>query len=468
MFSIVRKACFKQATTVFAIQRNGQLLRNLLGALLLVLLVAAVSGTVFAAKPVCGNGICEGNEPRTCKMDCESPPPPASGVESCGCEYGLPASEARAGHKYVRELIVAPGLPPTQYQVRLPDNYDVNATGGIPVLLYLHGWGGSYRSLPASVARHARANGYILVTPTGYGDGGPNSWNGFRSARLPICNSEEGYSEADCDAGPLASGMGVSTCVDINDDQFDNCYESCMDAYGNCPKWNGDDGIDNTWGAEFNGEYTCYWTTCLDSVAQIEAILNDIERDYCIDRSMVWVTGCSNGGMFVYELAKDARTSQRFAGYLPQVGSPHPGFEQYSSQSSVPPPRFFMGFWGTTDTTVPGIANFPIDSPEVALDTNFNGWLYMPARGITTQWAMMNGFLDLPLQYDASEYSSELDCRAWIDDQGADRAEIIECSFSGGHSCPGFGSMPQMMWDFARRHPNDNVSEPVCPGYSSD
>lgn len=38
------------------------------------------------------------------------------------------------------------------------------------------------------------------------------------------------------------------------------------------------------------------------------------------------VTGCSNGGMRVYELAKDARTRTSIAGFMPQVGSPHPGF----------------------------------------------------------------------------------------------------------------------------------------------
>lgn len=454
-----------QSSTILEMIRNRRLLHSILSASAIVLLVGLVSEPVFGAKPFCGNNVCEGNEPKTCPLDCESPPPPPTiGVESCGCGTGLPTSDAKAGRTYLRELNVDPDLPPTQYQIRLPSNYNINALGGIPVLLYLHGWGGSYRSLPASVARHAKANGYIVVSPTGYGDGGLNSWNGFRSARLPECDTKEGYSETDCDAGPLDSGpfSAPSTCVDIDNMQFNYCYDSCKDASGACPKWNGDNG-DNTWGSDFNGEYTCYWTTCLDSVAQIEAILNDIERDYCIDRSMVWVTGCSNGGMFVYELAKDARTSQRFAGYLPQVGSPHPGFEQYSTLALAPPPKFFMGFWGATDTTVPGRANFPSDSPEVALDTNFNGWLYMPARTITRQWATMNGFPDSPAPYDASEYASSLECDAWNDEQNADSGEIVECFFQGGHSCPGFGSMPQMMWDFAKRHPNENVPEATCP-----
>jgi poly(3-hydroxybutyrate) depolymerase len=198
-------------------------------------------------------------------------------------------------------------------------------------------------------------------------------------------------------------------------------------------------------------------------VGQIDALLDEIERDYCVDRSMIWVTGCSNGGMFVYELAKDKRTSGRFAGYLPQVGSPHPGFTQRNSLNPNPP-KFFMGFWGADDTTVPG-QKYQTDvfGEAVALDTNFNGWLYMTARSVTAQWAEMNGLSGDPAYHDASSYASGLDCHAWRSgDEGAE-AEIVECFFQGGHSCPGFGNMPQMMLDFAQRHPNGYITSEQCP-----
>ena len=100
-----------------------------------------------------------------------------------------------------------------------------------------------------------------MVTPAGYGDGGRNSWNGFRSALLPDCSSRPGYTASDCDAGPSASiGAAPSTCVDFDGSNHDYCYDSC----GTCPSWDGADGNDNTWSASFNGDYTCYWTTCLD------------------------------------------------------------------------------------------------------------------------------------------------------------------------------------------------------------
>ncbi|MDH3768951.1 MAG: hypothetical protein OES99_10930, partial [Gammaproteobacteria bacterium] len=304
-----------------------------------LLLLFGFSSHALAAKPVCGNFVCEGNEARTCPADCDAPPPPPppppTGTESCGCGTGLSGSQAAAGRRYFRELVVGSN-PVTKYEVRLPSNYDVSKTGGHPVLLYLHGWGGNERSLPAPFARHGKNHGYLIVTPRGYGDGGNNSWNGFRSARLNEC--PVGHTAQDCNAGPAQS---PSTCVDIDGAQHNYCYDSCKDNNGECPKWDGANGNSNTFGASFDGDYTCYWTTCLDSVAQIEALLNELESLYCIDRSMVWVSGCSNGGMFVYELAKDSRTSARFAGYLPQVGAPHPGFSQ-SPTAEVTPPRYFM------------------------------------------------------------------------------------------------------------------------------
>lgn len=428
-----------------------------------ICLLTGLPEVAFGAKPVCGNSVCEGNERRTCPVDCEvepPPPPPSSGFESCGCSSGLPASRARPGRTYSRTLTVDSN-PTTAYQVRLPGNYTPGPEGGFPVLLYLHGWGGSERSLPSQFAKHAKGNGYIVVTPAGYGDGGNNSWNGFRSARLPDCLSRPGYTASDCDAGPSASvGAAPSTCVDFDGSNHSYCYDSC----GNCPKWDGADGNSNTWSPSFDGDYTCYWTTCLDSVAQIEALLDEIERDYCVDRSMIWVSGCSNGGMFVYELAKDARTAERFAGYLPQVGSPHPGFQQ-ANATLLSPPRFFMGFWGTGDNTVPGVANDPGNFGEdVALDTNFNGWLYMTARSITSQWALLNGAGSSgPAYFDASAYSSSLQCVSWQQGEEGEDSEIIECFFQGGHSCPGFGNMPGMMWDFAKRHPKTDVATASCP-----
>lgn len=95
------------------------------------------------------------------------------------------------------------------------------------------------------------------MSMTGIGAWGWESWNGFGSTQSP---------------GPKGK-----TC---NTHSEDYCYHDC----GNCD--------DN-----------CWWTTCKDSVAQTLDVLNHVLDNYCIDMSMIWGTGCSNGGMFLYELA---------------------------------------------------------------------------------------------------------------------------------------------------------------------
>jgi len=54
------------------------------------------------------------------------------------------------------------------------------------------------------------------------------------------------------------------------------------------------------------------------------------------------------------------------------------------------------------------------------------------------------------------------DCHVWQQGEDGAQAEIVECFFQGGHSCPGFGNMPQMMWDFAESHPKTDVSSAEC------
>lgn len=60
--------------------------------------------------------------------------------------------------------------------------------------------------------------------------------------------------------------------------------------------------------------------------------------------NMIWATGCSNGGMFLYELAHNSRTSNILAGIAPMVGLPHNGFNFGPSS-----PMSFIGMWGLRD-----------------------------------------------------------------------------------------------------------------------
>ena len=70
-------------------------------------------------------------------------------------------------------------------------------------------------------------------------------------------------------------------------------------------------------GCDCSTESKCSWTTCFDSVAQVVEVMDILEENVCIDLDNVWASGCSNGGMFTYELAKDERTAFRLKGIIP-------------------------------------------------------------------------------------------------------------------------------------------------------
>jgi len=116
---------------------------------------------------------------------------------------------------------------------------------------------------------------------TGIGGWGKEGWNFFGSTESPGPE------------GPICNPMDE-----------DYCYEDC----GTCTD-------------------KCWWTTCKDSVEQTMDVLNYVLDNYCVDMSMVWATGCSNGAMFLYSLARDPRIKDLLAGIAPMVGSPHYGFD---------------------------------------------------------------------------------------------------------------------------------------------
>jgi hypothetical protein len=176
--------------------------------------------------------------------------------------------------------------------------------------MFFHGWGGSAQDC-GSVCTDAKKKGFITMSMTGMGAPNDwNSWNGFGSTKSP--------------------GPDGKTCNNHNED---NCYEDC----GGCAD-------------------ECWWTTCKDSVQQTVEVLQFVLTNFCVDMSMIWATGCRNGGMFLYELAQDPRTNHLLAGVAPMVGLPHNGFNLGPAS-----PMHFIGNWGVKDDCVPAIANLADD-----------------------------------------------------------------------------------------------------------
>ena len=66
----------------------------------------------------------------------------------------------------------------------------------------------------------------------------------------------------------------------------------------------------------------------------------------CVDLEQVWVAGCSNGAMMVYEALADPRTAGIFVGGVSIVGAPHPGFWRPPSSEA-----HLLGIWGLDDTS---------------------------------------------------------------------------------------------------------------------
>ena len=94
--------------------------------------------------------------------------------------------------------------------------------------------------------------------------------------------------------------------------------------------------------------FECTWTTSWDSVEQVTTLFEELDEHFCFDLDRVWAVGCSNGGMFTYELARDERSAPIFKGIVPIVGLPHYG---YSTGPAIPGTSIFA-MLGRHDSTV--------------------------------------------------------------------------------------------------------------------
>ena len=155
--------------------------------------------------------------------------------------------------------------------VQTPSSYDPSVPA--PLLLYFHGWGGSSTSC-YNTCDDANDAGFVTASLTGVGPTWGASWNAVGSAASPG------------PAGPTCSSGATDYC-------YDDCDGACAD--------------------------NCWWTTCKDSVRQAMDLLDYLETELCIDTARIWASGCSNGGLFTFELARDARSAPRLAGIAPQV-----------------------------------------------------------------------------------------------------------------------------------------------------
>ena len=290
--------------------------------------------------------------------------------------------------------------------------------GPFPLVMAFHGWGGSSSSgFNVGWQNHGLASGYAVLSLQGTAEdcapaSCPSSWSGFGSTSSP--NGPDG---AICESG------------------FDACYPSC----GRCAD-------------------RCYWTTCVDSVARVVKSLDALEAAACIDSSRIYATGCSNGGMFTFELSRDERIASRLAGFVPVVGLPHNGFNLRPTS-----PANLLGFWGREDTTVPPLSDGALgDSSKTKATGDGGGWYYSSSRNTTNLWAESAGLDVREGRTDQTErwsaFAPSVDLMG-LRCTGFEGDRVVECLFDGGHVC----YMPfiqEIGWSFLQLHHAASATAP--------
>lgn len=293
-----------------------------------------------------------------------------------------------------------------KHQLTLPPN--ANAGTPMPIVIHHHWWQGDYKQCQHICTRQAPSEGFIALALTGMGPANQASWNGSGSVASP--------------------GSRGPTCEPTTKN---NCYPDCN---GKCS--------DN-----------CWFSTCKDSVAQVVDVLDYVEANYCVDLTQVWASGCSNGAIFLYQLAQDPRIAYRLAGIVSLVGAPMIGF--------LKPPltrMSYIGFWGESDTLVPGIAN--TNEPDKALDTHYQpgGWYYHSSRAISDVYSAYMGCrgkrapvtkYKIP-NYTGKSSGAGLNCTAIPN--CADGRDVVECYFNAGHLC-NLDSQWTPIFAFMKEHP---------------
>ena len=290
-----------------------------------------------------------------------------------------------------------PGTQKRSHRLYLPSNYGMQGTPS-PVLLYFHGWGGDFTSCGDECSVTAVDKGFVTVTMSGYS----NSWKHGGStggSRPPVTNPIDGSS-------PSCAAETQGFCQDYQDSGCD-----CTDEGSHCG-----------------------WTTCYDSVEQAMAILDEVQESLCVDLDQVWAMGCSNGGMFTFELARDERSASRLTGIVPIVGLPHYGY----SEGPLLGDTKMIGMWGRTDDVVPPISN--TNDPNKSSDKD--GWYYSVSSKVMSDWTEGKGCIGNgqdPVgqngedDWGISKYGNSLTCTQGCSERQDDR--IVGCIFEGGHDC---------------------------------
>merc|ERR1719461_2560481 len=186
-----------------------------------------------------------------------------------------------------------------------------------------------------------------------------------------------------------------------------------------------------------------------DDVGFIDTLLDELEDTYCIDRSRVYATGFSNGGMMTQRLG--CELNHRLAAIAPQHGQLTLGF---NCEPKHDEPMPIINIWGTNDYNVPGVAVFAPAS----------GTYFTPVSHVQYKYGKHNKCnvdkqLPEPIA-SASDGIFEWQCvgyNACDRGDGEFGVDAMSCSWNGGLQYPvdfkngePFGL--NVIWNFFRNH----------------
>lgn len=283
------------------------------------------------------------------------------------------------------------GLP---YATTDDDLTPLNTTAKkYPVLWYFHGQLGS-ASGAAAFSTLGAQEGYITVAPQGLGDGSfgiDTTWSVKAEGRSDVCDRKRPQ-------------YVMKSCRTVS--RISNCN----------------------------------WATCYDDVHFVKAILEDLQTklNIPIDTSRMYMSGVSNGGMFLDYL--QTQMPGTFKAAIPWYGAYLKTYLNDSNEDTLGGTALFS-LHGAQDALIP---------PAGGEDTQAN-YLYISEDEMVKRWAKANGCAaksqPVTTPFDGSKYAAAMQ-HSCIEYPGCKTGAVVYCTFAQqAHGFwPAYGE--QMTWWF--------------------
>eukprot|EP00041_Stephanoeca_diplocostata_P024002 m.600469 g.600469 ORF g.600469 m.600469 type:complete len:503 (-) comp22433_c0_seq1:1810-3318(-) len=334
-----------------------------------------------------------------------------------------------------------------------------NTDANSPVALFvvMHGFTSSPKIVLSDSKFNVVANNmsFVVAYPQGI-DSGPGSGWAF-----PGCNSipnigtiDDCGRRATCTQG-FTSGCVESTCPSA----------SAYEANSQC-------------GSEFVANYTCQsttsncnWCGCSDDEGFLRNVVSHIEGMLCIDRTKIYLTGMSQGGMYTSYLS--SRMADVFAGFAPVSGLSARDFAALPDPALMQQHQMPWMLWlqGTRDRVIPFDGSVGADSyyyESIVDETSEFADLYNCATHavynaeLTRAGDAYTFGVAMPItNFSCYEYPG---CNAGL--------RVAFCLWDGNHVWPtmgtyAFGSTVQALFMLNHSHGNVSTNEGTIPSCSS-